>query len=214
MTGKLAALGIDEDLELSGGEEENEDLTAAVPPTHAKVQAPRTALASSPKYDDKHEHKEGDNMVVSGEGLAEQGEQTAAVATACPTGTGTTAPTARIGNVGKPADDLEEGELLEMINKPLQTSRNPQGYRRKVDSNNDDEGWQKVGGRGRRSGKKRAKSTGRARGRNVTIKECATWVCERLEEPKYYLMCRVVATIGYNTSKRLLDQVRRIQASD
>lgn len=45
----------------------------------------------------------------------------------------------------------------------------------------------------------------------MTIKECATWMCERLGEPKYYLMCRVVSTIGYKKTRRLLERVQETQ---
>lgn len=98
---------------------------------------------------------------------------------------------------------MEDGQLLDMLEKPLQTSRGPREYRSSTE-----------GGRtGRKGGRRSSKgrSSGRARGRNVTIRECATWICERLDEPKYYLMCQVVAVIGYNKSKKLLDKVRQTQ---
>ena len=88
---------------------------------------------------------------------------------------------------------------MDMLEKPLQASRNySQGSSRDRQGNS--------GGRGRKSGKRGKQGKG-----NLTIKECAKMVCEKLEEPKYYLMCQVVATIGYNKSKRLLERVKKIQ---
>lgn len=88
-----------------------------------------------------------------------------------------------------------------MLEGPLQTSRETQKSRRENGRY----------GRGTTRRENRGRVNGRAKGRNVTIKECARWVCDRLNEPKYYLMCRVVKVIGYNKTKRLLEQVQEIQ---
>lgn len=186
MTGKLAALGIDEDLELSGGEEENEDpaavVSAAAPPG-GRVSPPPPA--SPPKE--------------AGGGEAN-----------------TEPPPVDAGGEG--GGGIEDGELLELLEKPLRTSRGRPQQRGSRDSNNrggrdcgsgGGGGGQRKGGDGR--GRRKPKSNGRALGRNVTIKECATWMCERLGEPKYYLMCRVVATIGYTKTKSLLEKVQETQ---
>lgn len=211
LTGKLAALGIDEDLELSGGEEENKDPAprsthdTAAPPPPAPPSPSQTRVATA-KGAGRLELKAPASSAGKVDAWDSDWKQTpAAPATAAvavekqeeqwlPSAAG-----------GAP---IEEGELLDMLQKPLQTSRhNPQGSRQdRTDGRGG--GGRKSGGRGNRKGKS---NNGKAHGRNVTIRECARWVCERLNEPKYYLMCQVVASIGYNTSKRLLDQVRQIQ---
>lgn len=199
LTGKLAALGIDEDLELSGGEEENDD-----PATSSNQSA--NAAASPPQSSRSHPGEDQDSLSAlaaartasqarpadstDGAKVAVLPEKTRINPTQLPPGAERTTP--------------EEGELVAMIDKPLQASRSdPQGSRRAQRSSL----GRKSGGRG----KGRSPNNGRVRGRNVTIKECAKWVCERLNEPKYYLMCQVVSAIGYNTTKRLLDQVRQTQ---
>ncbi|CAM9209977.1 unnamed protein product [Sphacelaria rigidula] len=107
------------------------------------------------------------------------------------------------------AGELEPGELLQMLERPLQTSRSNSHQRQQQQQQ---QGSSTRGNNKRRSSKPSTSgNNGRAKGRNVTVKECAKWVCERLKEPKYYLMCQVVAEIGYNNSKRLLEEVRQTQ---
>ncbi|CAM9277518.1 unnamed protein product [Hapterophycus canaliculatus] len=114
---------------------------------------------------------------------------------------------------------LEDGELLGMIERPLKASRGrPQQQQERQQREFDrDNGRNGRGGGGRNGGGGtrgkggRPKNNGRAQGRNVTIKECAEWMCERLGETKYYLMCRVVSTIGYNKTRALLETVQATQ---
>ena len=202
LTGKLAALGIDEDLELSGGEEETEDPAAAAAATSAATVTEQTTAASPPTTTPLSnpactEESRGEEAPPSpGNGGIEGGERKAAT-------TEETLPSVE-GRGG-----AEDGEILGMLEKPLQTSRgHSQGPSRDRHGTSGGRGGQKSGKRG----KSRSKNGKQGRG-NLTIKECALMVCEKLEEPKYYLMCQVVATIGYNKSKRLLDQVKKIQVS-
>lgn len=112
---------------------------------------------------------------------------------------------------GVESGELEAGELLQLLERPLQASRsNP------LSSSKQQQQQGVVTKRASKWGHNKNRSStskhnGRAKGRNVTVKECAKWVCERLEEPKYYLMCQVVSEIGYNNSKRLLEEVRKTQ---
>lgn len=186
LTGKLAALGIDEDLELSGGEEENVDTAPSTTTEQAAVSTPPPPQPSSPmRTEGSREGREAPPSPRNGGKAASGVQQTSTVDT-----TKKTPPSAGGGGV-------EDGEILDMLEKPLQASRGNSGG----------------GGGGRTSGKRgksRSKNGKQGRG-NLTIKECATLVCKSLNEPKYYLMCQVVATIGYNKSKSLLEQVKKIQ---
>lgn len=221
MTGKLAALGIDEDLELSGGEEENEDPAGGAgspvafpehPSGPAAGAVPPPAPGSTPSEDQKQ-----DPAATEDPGRASRPTSSAVqCAKEIP-------PHIAVGDgeegeagMGK----VEDGELLEMLERPLQASRGrPQQQHESRDSSRSGrvdrsrKGGERKGGGGGSSGKARgrAKSNGRARGRNVTIKECARWMCDRLGEPKYYLMCRVVSTIGYRKTRALLERVQETQ---
>lgn len=174
MTGKLAALGIDEDLELSGGEEENEDSSA----DRRHVPPPKPAEALAEK-------------LISNEDASAQ------------TASATQTATEHVSQRAQENGGIEDGEVLEMLGKPLQTSRAPP--------------WEGESSKSKRKAGKRGKGRGnntgtrRKHGRNLTVGECSRRVCKRLNEPKYYLMCQVVATIGYNKSEMLLDQVQQIQ---
>lgn len=218
MTGKLAALGIDEDLELSGGEEKNEDPAGAASPKHPS--APAAGVVSPPAP--------GRNPAIEDWGQSpaataeDWGEAPQPPASSSEKNTEKSPPPAAAGAGGEEGigrDDIEDGELLEMLEKPLQSSRGrpqPHGSRSRdsnrsgcVDGSGGREGRKGGSGRGRASG--RPKNNGRAHGRNVTLKECAKWMCERLDEPKYYLMCRVVSTIGYRKTRALLERVQETQ---
>ncbi|CAM9500268.1 unnamed protein product [Ectocarpus sp. 6 AP-2014] len=218
LTGKLAALGIDEDLELSGGEEEDDNRAPATdaaadssnkPPgvvapspqqasastAVAAVPAASRSTAPAPADDWGAPPSEGcssGDAVIWGE-VDSWGETRKATPTV-------EAPPAAGGGRGTA---VEDGELVMMIDQPLRTSRGRE-QRSARDSGRGGGG----GGRGKLG---RPKNDGKARGRNVTIKECAEWVCERLGEPKYYLMCRVVSTIGYNKTRDLLEAVQETQ---
>lgn len=191
MTGKLAALGIDEDLELSGGEEENDDPGAA---SKHNLGSPLSSSSPGRATVAKAEEETATSSAPSADGVVSRDEGRPQPLAA---------PTPKLlPCAGRGA--IEDGELLELLEKPLQASRTHQ----------QGSGPENVrhGRSRRRNGRSKGRSNnGKASGRNVTIKECATWVCERLKEPKYYLMCQVVATIGYNKSKRLLDRVQQIQ---
>ena len=200
LTGKLAALGIDEDLELSGEEEENEDPAGGAKGVESA--APPKLSCSPHRACEASTEAEGPMTTERNQASAANSEEH------CPS------PSAAVLRATNTAAlekcTAEEGELLQMLNKPLQTSRGRlQGTRcgTILDS----------GGSGRRRGRPRGGKgkpynlKEKEQGRKYTIKECATWVCKRLNEPKYYLMCQVVREIGYNNSKRLLGRVQQIQ---
>lgn len=209
MTDQLAALGIDEDLELSGGEEENEDPAAAAasPPPAA------AASASSPERPSVPPPPAPERRSPADEG--DWGQSPATAAEAADWGQAPQQPP--ISSAGKPkektpprrstaagggrggggggeeeagGEEVEDGELLELLDKPLQASRDS--------------------GRSGRDGD-RGKAVGGKAKTNVTIRQCAKWVCQRLDEPKYYLMCRVVSTIGYRKTRGLLERVQQTQ---
>ena len=196
LTGKLAALGIDEDLELSGGEEENEDPAAVASPAACPGQPSATGGGVFPPTPASPPANE------AGGGEAPRSVSSAGKPNPKPP---PVAAGGEGGGRGEGGEAIEDGELLEMLEKPLQTARHPPQQRGSRHSSN----RERKGGDGR--GRRRPKSNGRAFGRNVTIKECALWMCERLGEPKYYLMCRVVATIGYKKTKKLLEKVQETQ---
>ncbi len=201
LTGKLAALGIDEDLELSGGEEENEDPAAV-----ASAAAPPGGVVSPPPPASPLAKEAG-----GGEAPRPASSPAKANTKPPPVDVGVEG-----GGGGGGGEEKEDGELLQLLEKPLQASRGRPQQRGSWDTNNrggrGGGGGRRKGGDGR--GRRHPKSNGRAVGRNVTIKECARWMCERLGEPKYYLMCRVVATIGYTKTKNLLDKVRETQVTN
>lgn len=239
LTGKLAALGIDEDLELSGGEEENEDPAVVI------INNDAAAATTATK---KPEDADG-GIRIANEHRSQHSRTSDTATISAGVSTHTPSPSSQIGKrdqknsrdltegaiVAEPGGDcggrdggaIEEGELLEMLEKPLQASRDARASsgshnNRDVERNTASLGrggeaaacGSRKGKKGRARGRSSKKSNGQAKGRNVTIRECAKWVCDRLEEPKYYLMCQVVAAIGYNTSKRLLDEVRLTQVSE
>lgn len=225
MTGKLAALGIDEDLELSGGEEEEETedpapatAASAAPPKHPSDPAPTVTppTSTSPASTtvatavaDVEDWGAAPGTESAGDGS--WGEPSAPPAAA----------DGQLEAGGRGGRGLEDGELLGMIERPLKASRGrPQQQQQQKERQRQgsarDSGRSGRGGGGRKAGGGRGKggrpkNNGRAQGRNVTIKECAQWMCERLGEPKYYLMCRVVATIGYNKTRALLETVQETQ---
>ncbi|CAM9519581.1 unnamed protein product [Choristocarpus tenellus] len=86
----------------------------------------------------------------------------------------------------------EDGELLDMLNNPLSTPRRPEKNVSLVE---------------------KKKTSSRRRKKAMTIRECAKWACNILDEPKYYLMCQVVAAIGYNKTKGILKRVSEVQKS-
>lgn len=226
LTGKLAALGIDEDLELSGGEEENDDPSPTVADSFSGCPAGssgsnKTENNSVGPNDDRSGTSEappnGSNMRTGENGSnrrnnADDGRQTCAAQPAAEASSSPSSPSSRpTAERGEKveAGELEPGELLQMLERPLQTSRSNSHQRQQQQQQ---QGSSTRGNNKRRSSKPSTSgNNGRAKGRNVTVKECAKWVCERLKEPKYYLMCQVVAEIGYNNSKRLLEEVRQTQ---
>ncbi|CAM9674934.1 unnamed protein product [Ectocarpus sp. 12 AP-2014] len=224
LTGKLAALGIDEDLELSGGEEEDDNPAPATDPAAdssnkppgvvapSPQQAPASRAAAVPAASQSTAPAPADDWGAppsegcsSGDaGIWEEVDSWAETRKAAPTAK---APPAAGGGPGTAV--LEDGELVQMIDQPLRASRGRE-QRSAWDSGRG--GGRRGGGGGGGRGKRgRPKNDGKARGRNVTIKECAEWVCERLGEPKYYLMCQVVSTIGYNKTRDLLEAVQETQ---
>ncbi|CAM9761855.1 unnamed protein product [Scytosiphon promiscuus] len=221
LTGKLAALGIDEDLELSGGEEENEDPSPS--PSTAPTPAPATATSPKPASDPT-------STVSPPRPSAPKTAASTASADVEDWGAAPQAAPGENGTWGQPSESpaaggrggraLEDGELLGMIEKPLKASRgrpqqqqerHRQGAARDIGKSGRGGGGRKGGGGGSEGKAGRPKNNGRAHGRNLTIKECAEWMCERLGEPKYYLMCRVVATIGYKKTSALLEAVQQTQ---
>lgn len=200
LTSKLAALGIDEDLELSGGEE-NEDpgvVAKAVEPARPRSGSPGKQCGAMVVEDYIRKGEKGEPVP------AENGDEHVHSLTAAATAAATVAAATAEAEAG-----VEEGELISMLNKPLQASRDRPQSRCEASRGSDGAGGERSR---RRGGKGRLKQrNGESNRPKVTIKECAKWVCQRLEEPKYYLMCRVVSLIGYNNSKRLLGEVQRIQ---
>lgn len=197
LTGKLAALGIDEDLELSGGEENGEPgvVAKAVEPARPRSRSLGRQCGAMVVEDYIPNGEVGEPALTANGG--EHFPSLSAAAT-------TTATRAEAV--------AEEGELISMLNNSLQASRDRPQSRCEASRGSD-------GARGeksrRRGGKGRLKQRDGENNRpKVTIRKCAKWVCQRLEEPKYYLMCRVVAHIGYNNSKRLLGEVQRIQVRE
>lgn len=208
MTGKLAALGIDEDLELSGGEEENEDPSPAVaPPAASPKRAPDPASTTPPPT------PSASTTAATAAGADVEDWGAAPQAASADNGTWGQLSDSPAGG-GRGERPLEEGELLGMIEKPLKASRGrpQQNQERQRQGSTRDSDRNGRGGGGRKGG--RPKNNGRAQGRNVTIKECAKWMCERLGEPKYYLMCRVVSTIGYKKTRALLEAVQETQVRE
>ncbi|CAM9147663.1 unnamed protein product [Pylaiella littoralis] len=203
LTGQLAALGIDEDLELSGDEEESDDrASAAVRPSAASPE-PLFALAAASSLPPVRSATTP-SAAAAAAAAEDWGEAPQPVSevvnnktpqrTSAERRTEASSPAAVGGKVG---EGIEDGELLELLEKPLSASRGrPQKQQQQQQQH------------GARNSKKNGR---RARGGNVTIKECATWMCERLGEPKYYLMCRVVSTIGYKKTRRLLERVQETQ---
>lgn len=191
LTGKLAALGIDEDLELSGGEEEDDNPAPATDPATDSSNKPPGVVAPSPQQASASTAAAAVPAASRSTAPAPADDWGAPPSEGCSSGdvgiwgevdswgeTRKAAPTAKAppaAGGGRGTAVLEDGELVQMIDQPLRASR------------------------------------GKARGRNVTIKECAEWVCERLGEPKYYLMCQVVSTIGYNKTRDLLEAVQETQ---
>lgn len=215
MTGKLAALGIDEDLELSGGEEDSEDPAGASSPAAfpRHPSAPAAEVASPPAPGKIPTANWGQSPADTADWGKAPRPVTAIERTE-------KIPPRTAGGGGEEeagGEAIEDGELLELLEKPLQASRGrPQQHGSRdskrggrVDGSGGREERKGGGSRGKASG--RAKSNGRAHGRNVTISECAWWMCERLGEPKYYLMCRVVSTIGYRKTRGLLERVQKTQ---
>ncbi|CAM9491663.1 unnamed protein product [Ectocarpus fasciculatus] len=226
LTGKLAALGIDEDLELSGGEEEDDSPAPAttLPAADTSNKPPDVAAASSPQ--------QAPSSTTAAVPAATSGSKTPAPAAddwgappseACSSGDAgiwgevdswgearkAASPAAAGGKRGRAAE-VEDGELVQMIDQPLRTSRGSREQRSARDRGRGGGGRRGGGGGGRGKGG-RPKHDGKAQGRNVTLKECANWVCDRLDEPKYYLMCRVVSTIGYTKTRDLLEAVHETQ---
>lgn len=228
MTGALAALGIDEDLELSGGEEENEDPAGAAPPAAfpKHPSAPAAGVVSPPAAGRSPQTEDWRQSLAAAEDWGEAPRPLVSSAEQPPEKSSPRSSEGGDGGgeerEGGKREDIEDGELLELLEKPLQASRGrpqqpgsrPQDSNRsgRVDGNGRGAAGRKGGGSGRgNKGRGRAKYDGRAHGRNVTVKECAKWVCERLGERKYYLMCRVVATIGYRKTRALLERVQQTQ---
>eukprot|EP00903_Cladosiphon_okamuranus_P007752 g7510.t1 len=211
LTGKLAALGIDEDLELSGGEEENEDPVGA--DAYLKhPSAPATGMVTPPAPGRSPANQDRGQSPAAQE---DWGEAPPPLTSSAGNPAEASTPPRNEGGEGggkevAGREDIEDGELLEMLERPLQASRGrPQQHGSRRDSGGR-EGRKGRGGKGKPRGWTKS-NNGRAHGRNVTIKECATWMCERLGEPKYYLMCRVVSTIGYRKTKALLERVQETQ---
>lgn len=227
LTSKLAALGIDEDLELSGGEEENEDpASSSGPASILNLEVTTRAPASGDhRQDTKYVQSSSPDKDATNKAPSSLLPLTSANDTWVDTKKKDRSggddqdwsrpPTTEACNDAAPAagGEIEEGELeqglLDMLDKPLKSSRPSPAQQEQHDQQGS---TRKKTKRRKRSSKGGAvMHTGLAKGRNVTIKECATWVCEQLGEPKYYLMCQVVAEIGYNNSKRLLGEVQRTQ---
>lgn len=200
MTGKLAALGIDEDLELSGGEENEEPgvVAKAVEPARPRSWSLGRQCGTMvvEDYVPKRENCEPVQVANCGEHFPSLSVATTATVTAAT----------------RSEAIAEEGELISVLNKPLQASRDRPQSRCEASRGSDGTGGERIR---RRGGKGRLKQRDGENNRpKVTIRKCAKWVCQRLEEPKYYLMCRVVSHIGYNNSKRLLGEVQRIQVRE
>lgn len=224
LAGKLAALGIDEDLELSGGEEENEDPTERNKAVSNPNGDPRASGNGHLVQAEKSESLNESQSTKSGgvEEVADGVDQLegATAATDPPKcvedvndrpelstdvtprsnsmkGGAHSLRPCRVNDVG-----VREGGLLDLLEKPLQASRDTQKGSRRTN-----ETCTRVTSRKGNRGRMKW----RPRGRNVTIKECAKWACSCLNEPKLYLMCRVVSTIGYKKTKALLEEVGVIQ---
>lgn len=226
LTGKLAALGIDEDLELSGGEEENDDPSPTVAdgssgcPANSSSSgnnAHKNSVGQDGKPNGTTEAPSNDSSMRTyengspGRNNTGDGRQISAGQASTEAASPTSSrPRPAVENGEKlEAGELEPGELLQMLERPLQASRSNTHQGRQQQQQ---QGSSTRGNNKRRNKKpSTSRNNGRAKGRNVTVKECAKWVCERLEEPKYYLMCQVVAEIGYNNSKRLLEEVRKTE---
>ncbi|CAM9868611.1 unnamed protein product, partial [Discosporangium mesarthrocarpum] len=165
---QLAALGIDEGLELSDGEDDDVDLSDA---SETKGVAVTPSISSV-------------TTIPSGSvPVAEIPKLASADIIPCPA-----PPAPELPN------DLEEGELQQLLDKPLQSARGPSRQ-------------QATGGHRKGDG------SGRRKKKRLTIRECAKWVCKVLREPKYYLMCQVVSDIGYNKTKTILKRVKRVEDS-
>lgn len=230
LTGKLAALGIDEDLELSGGEEECDD------PNRTVTDRSSSTPASSSSNDNTNwrglngEHREPKGTPPNSMRTDENASTTAATAgdhgddsgmsaaqRAPPPPPSSPSATKAQGEQEKDMEpgELETGELLQLLERPLQASRSNPPPPSQQQQQQQGASTKRASKRGHnRNRSSTSNNNGRAKGRNVTVKECAKWVCERLEEPKYYLMCQVVSEIGYNNSKRLLEEVRQTQVRE
>lgn len=193
MAGQLAALGIDEDLELSAGEEENED-------TAATNDGPARLDNEAPPLNDQHPDQGADINLCPTEPRSPSSFRVT-VAADDTNNIFISSPGPRSATAAAGDHSMEDGEVLKLLEKPLQASRDTQRSH----------GANERHGRTTPRRGNRGRAGGRGRKRNVTIKECARWVCSCLNEPKYYLMCRVIAVIGYNKTKKLLDEVQEIQ---